>query len=43
MGVEELGIYKNYGNHTYKNISFDKEDILEHYKSFLSYMNILIK
>ena len=40
--IEELGICKNSGYHTYKNTSFNKENVLKHDKSFLSSMNILI-
>jgi hypothetical protein len=38
---EELDIYKNSGR-PYNNTNFDKEDILENHKSFMSWLSIPI-
>ena len=38
--VKELGINEHSGNPTYKNITFDKEEILANHRSFMASVNI---
>ena len=40
--VKELGIKEHSGNPTYKDISFDKDEILANHKSFMASINITL-